>query len=92
MFLAAAAARTAEALTTLDIISNGRVDFGIGEGATRLELGGFGIKAKDKRAMALEAALARKLWMQPLAPADIPVVRASVVRAQFNQTRGTGKA
>jgi len=39
-------ARTAEALATLDLISEGRVDFGIGEGATRLELGGFGIKAK----------------------------------------------
>ena len=49
-------ARTAEGLATLDIISNGRVDFGIGEGATRLELGGFAIKAKEKRAMALEAA------------------------------------
>ncbi|QUD88229.1 LLM class flavin-dependent oxidoreductase [Phenylobacterium montanum] len=49
-------ARTAEALATLDIISRGRVDFGIGEGATRLELGGFHIPAKEKRAMALEAA------------------------------------
>ena len=48
-------ARTAEGLATLDIISNGRVDFGIGEGATRLELGGFDIPAKEKRAMALEA-------------------------------------
>ncbi len=49
-------ARTAETLSTLDIISRGRVDFGIGEGATRLELGGFGIPAKEKRAMCLEAA------------------------------------
>jgi alkanesulfonate monooxygenase SsuD/methylene tetrahydromethanopterin reductase-like flavin-dependent oxidoreductase (luciferase family) len=49
-------ARTAETLSTLDIISNGRVEFGIGEGATRLELGGFHIPAKEKRAMALEAA------------------------------------
>ncbi len=49
-------ARTAECLGTLDLISNGRVDFGIGEGATRLELGGFAIRAKEKRAMALEAA------------------------------------
>jgi len=48
-------ARTAESLATLDIISNGRVEFGIGEGATRLELGGFKIPAKEKRAMALEA-------------------------------------
>ncbi|MDE2374401.1 MAG: LLM class flavin-dependent oxidoreductase, partial [Hyphomicrobiales bacterium] len=49
-------ARTAEGLATLDIVSDGRVDFGIGEGATRLELGGFHIPAKEKRAMALEAA------------------------------------
>ncbi|ETX02569.1 MAG: hypothetical protein ETSY1_03110 [Candidatus Entotheonella factor] len=49
-------ARTAEGLATLDLLSDGRVDFGIGEGATRLELGAFGIPAKRKRAMALEAA------------------------------------
>ena len=30
----------------------------------------------------VEAALARKTWMQPLADADIPVVRASVAKAQ----------
>ena len=30
----------------------------------------------------VEAALARKVWMQPLADADIPVVRASVAKAQ----------
>lgn len=60
-------ARTAEGLGTLDIISNGRVDFGIGEGATRLELGGFGIKAKEKRAMALEAAeqVANMMVLEP---------------------------
>ncbi|HEY5070433.1 MAG TPA: LLM class flavin-dependent oxidoreductase [Caulobacteraceae bacterium] len=49
-------ARTAECLATLDLVSGGRVDFGIGEGATRLELGAFKIPAKDKRAMCLEAA------------------------------------
>ncbi len=49
-------ARTAEGLATLDLISDGRVEFGIGEGATRLELGAFGISAKTKRARALEAA------------------------------------
>ncbi len=49
-------ARTAEGLATLDLLSDGRVEFGIGEGATRLELGAFGIPAKRKRAMALEAA------------------------------------
>jgi alkanesulfonate monooxygenase SsuD/methylene tetrahydromethanopterin reductase-like flavin-dependent oxidoreductase (luciferase family) len=60
-------ARTAEGLATLDIISKGRLDFGIGEGATRLELGGFGIPAKEKRAMALESAeqIANMLVMEP---------------------------
>lgn len=60
-------ARTAEGLATLDIISRGRLDFGIGEGATRLELGGFGIPAREKRALALEAAeqIANMLVMDP---------------------------
>jgi alkanesulfonate monooxygenase SsuD/methylene tetrahydromethanopterin reductase-like flavin-dependent oxidoreductase (luciferase family) len=60
-------ARTADGLATLDIISDGRVDFGIGEGATRLELGGFRIPAKEKRAMALEAAeqIANMMVLQP---------------------------
>ena len=49
-------ARTAEAVAMLDLISNGRADLGIGEGATRLELAGFDIPAKEKRAFALEAA------------------------------------
>ncbi len=60
-------ARTAETVATLDLLSNGRVDFGIGEGATRLELGGFGIPAKRKRAMSLEAAeqIANMMVMDP---------------------------
>ncbi len=60
-------ARTAEGLATLDLLSNGRVDFGIGEGATRMELHAFGIPAKSKRAMALEAAeqIAHMLVLDP---------------------------
>ena len=60
-------ARTAEAVAMLDLVSNGRVEFGIGEGATRLELGGFDIPAKRKRAMSLEAAeqIANMMVMDP---------------------------
>jgi alkanesulfonate monooxygenase SsuD/methylene tetrahydromethanopterin reductase-like flavin-dependent oxidoreductase (luciferase family) len=60
-------ARTAEGLGMLDLISDGRVEFGIGEGATRLELGGFKIPAKEKRAMALEAAeqIANMMVLEP---------------------------
>jgi alkanesulfonate monooxygenase SsuD/methylene tetrahydromethanopterin reductase-like flavin-dependent oxidoreductase (luciferase family) len=60
-------ARTAEGLGMLDLVSDGRVDFGIGEGATRLELGGFKIPAKEKRALALEAAeqIANMMVLEP---------------------------
>jgi alkanesulfonate monooxygenase SsuD/methylene tetrahydromethanopterin reductase-like flavin-dependent oxidoreductase (luciferase family) len=60
-------ARTAEAVAMLDLVSNGRAELGIGEGATRLELGGFGIPAKEKRAMSLEAAeqIANMMVMSP---------------------------
>ncbi|MDX2378487.1 MAG: LLM class flavin-dependent oxidoreductase, partial [Acidimicrobiia bacterium] len=60
-------ARTAEGLATLDLISDGRVDFGIGEGATRLELHGFDIPAKRKREMSLEAGeqIANMMVMDP---------------------------
>lgn len=60
-------ARTAEVVASLDLVSSGRVDLGIGEGATRLELGGFGVPAKLKRAYSLEAAeqIANMMVMEP---------------------------
>ena len=70
-------ARVAEALATLDIISRGRLDFGIGEGATRLELGGFQIPARQKRALALEAAeqIANMMVMEPYPGYEGPAFR-----------------
>jgi alkanesulfonate monooxygenase SsuD/methylene tetrahydromethanopterin reductase-like flavin-dependent oxidoreductase (luciferase family) len=44
-------ARVAERIATLDLVSNGRVDFGTGESAARIELEGFGIPPEDKRKM-----------------------------------------
>jgi alkanesulfonate monooxygenase SsuD/methylene tetrahydromethanopterin reductase-like flavin-dependent oxidoreductase (luciferase family) len=60
-------ARTAEAVAMLDLVSSGRVEFGIGESATRMELRGFGISAREKRALALEAAeqIANMMVMDP---------------------------
>jgi hypothetical protein len=40
----------------------------------------------DELAPFIEAALARKRWMQPLADHEIPVVRASVAKAQTSGT------
>jgi len=44
-------ARTAERIATLDLVSNGRVEFGTGESASRAELEGFGITPDQRRAM-----------------------------------------
>ena len=59
--------RTAETVAMLDLISRGRVEFGIGEGATRLELRGYEINAKRKRELSLEAAeqVANMMVMEP---------------------------
>ncbi len=48
-------ARTAECIATLDLVSNGRVDFGTGESSAILELGGFDIPVDSKRDQYLEA-------------------------------------
>jgi alkanesulfonate monooxygenase SsuD/methylene tetrahydromethanopterin reductase-like flavin-dependent oxidoreductase (luciferase family) len=44
-------ARVAERIATLDLLSDGRVDFGTGEASSEAELGGFRIDPEDKRAM-----------------------------------------
>ena len=43
--------RSAESAAVLDLISNGRVEFGTGRSATRAELEGFGIKPSETRGM-----------------------------------------
>src|SRR5512135_67018 len=47
-------ARTAERVAMLDLVSNGRVDFGSGESSSEAELGGFQIDPLVKREMWLE--------------------------------------
>src|SRR5512132_3170150 len=44
-------ARTAERVAMLDLVSNGRVDFGSGESSSEAELGGFLVDPAEKRAM-----------------------------------------
>jgi alkanesulfonate monooxygenase SsuD/methylene tetrahydromethanopterin reductase-like flavin-dependent oxidoreductase (luciferase family) len=46
--------RVAERLAMLDLVSNGRVDFGSGESSSEAELGGFKIAFPDKRDAWLE--------------------------------------
>src|SRR5260370_14554926 len=45
----------AERIATLDLIADGRVDWGTGESASRVELEGFGIDPDHKKAMWAEA-------------------------------------
>ena len=47
--------RTAESVAVLDLISNGRVEFGTGRSSTRAELEGFGIDPDETRAQWDEA-------------------------------------
>ncbi len=44
-------ARVAERIATLDLVSNGRVEWGTGESASHIELGGFNVDPKCKREM-----------------------------------------
>jgi alkanesulfonate monooxygenase SsuD/methylene tetrahydromethanopterin reductase-like flavin-dependent oxidoreductase (luciferase family) len=43
-------ARVAERIAALDLVSDGRVEFGTGESASILELGGYGVAVAEKRA------------------------------------------
>jgi alkanesulfonate monooxygenase SsuD/methylene tetrahydromethanopterin reductase-like flavin-dependent oxidoreductase (luciferase family) len=44
-------ARIAERIATLDLVSDGRVEFGTGESASEMEMGGFGVRREEKKQM-----------------------------------------
>ncbi len=44
-------ARIAERISTLDLLSGGRVEFGTGEGSALAELSAFGVDPEEKNAM-----------------------------------------
>ncbi|MFB6164963.1 MAG: LLM class flavin-dependent oxidoreductase [Haloarculaceae archaeon] len=48
-------ARAAEQVATLDIVADGRLEFGTGESSSDVELGGFGIPRDEKEPMWTEA-------------------------------------
>jgi alkanesulfonate monooxygenase SsuD/methylene tetrahydromethanopterin reductase-like flavin-dependent oxidoreductase (luciferase family) len=47
-------ARVAERIAMLDLVSNGRLEFGSGESSSDVEMGGFGVSRADKREMWME--------------------------------------
>ena len=65
-------ARVAERIATLDLVSDGRVDFGTGEASSEAELGGFLIDRDEKRAQWEEAldAVTRMFVEAPFAGYD----------------------
>jgi alkanesulfonate monooxygenase SsuD/methylene tetrahydromethanopterin reductase-like flavin-dependent oxidoreductase (luciferase family) len=65
-------ARVAERIATLDLVSDGRVDFGTGEASSEAELGGFLIEREEKRAQWEEAldAVTRMFVEAPFAGYD----------------------
>src|SRR5687768_12355830 len=60
-------ARAAERIATLDLVSNGRVEWGTGESATAMEMGGFGVNPEEKTTLWREATeqAANMLAMSP---------------------------
>jgi alkanesulfonate monooxygenase SsuD/methylene tetrahydromethanopterin reductase-like flavin-dependent oxidoreductase (luciferase family) len=66
------AARVAERIATLDLVSDGRVDFGTGEASSEAELGGFGVDRETKRDQWNEAldAVTRMFVEEPFAGYD----------------------
>jgi alkanesulfonate monooxygenase SsuD/methylene tetrahydromethanopterin reductase-like flavin-dependent oxidoreductase (luciferase family) len=62
-------ARVAERIATLDLVSNGRVEFGTGESSSAAELGGFLVDRERKREMWQETldAITRMLVEEPFA-------------------------
>jgi len=60
-------ARVAERIATLDLVSDGRVEWGTGEASARQELEGFTINYMEKRDMWLEATreAAKMMCMEP---------------------------
>src|SRR5438105_4713209 len=60
-------ARVAERIATLDLVSDGRVEWGTGESSSRLELEGFGVDYLEKRDAWEEAVreAARMMTMDP---------------------------
>jgi alkanesulfonate monooxygenase SsuD/methylene tetrahydromethanopterin reductase-like flavin-dependent oxidoreductase (luciferase family) len=60
-------ARTAERIATLDLVSNGRVEFGTGEGASDMELGGF-LTQRDLKKQMWEESTRQCLQMMTAEP------------------------
>jgi alkanesulfonate monooxygenase SsuD/methylene tetrahydromethanopterin reductase-like flavin-dependent oxidoreductase (luciferase family) len=62
-------ARVAERIAMLDLVSDGRVEFGTGEASSAAELGGFGTDREEKRAMWVDGvdAITRMFVEEPFA-------------------------
>ncbi len=58
--------RAAEQAATLDLLCDGRLDFGTGRSVSRLELEGFGIRPNETRALWEEALhIISRIWQTP---------------------------
>ena len=77
-------ARVAERIATLDLVSNGRVEFGTGESASLMELGGFNV-GFDRGREAADVAGGRRAMHQHDGDGPLPRLQGQVLRDALPQ-------
>ena len=76
-------------IATLDLVSNGRVDFGTGESASRMELEGYGI---DPAREARDVARGHRAGLQHARDGPVPGLRGQVLLDAVPQRRAEAGA
>jgi alkanesulfonate monooxygenase SsuD/methylene tetrahydromethanopterin reductase-like flavin-dependent oxidoreductase (luciferase family) len=72
--------RVAEEIATLDVISNGRVEFGIGRGGVPKHFKGFGVPIGENRDRFVEGIeIIRQAWTRNMGRMGLPIFAASQV-------------
>jgi alkanesulfonate monooxygenase SsuD/methylene tetrahydromethanopterin reductase-like flavin-dependent oxidoreductase (luciferase family) len=81
--------RVAERIATLDVLSNGRVDFGGGRAISESELNGFEVDPEVTRAQWEESlSIIPKAWTEDTFSWESPAIR--IPECQAHQEKGSG--